>query len=307
MAWSVIFIDELRFLVLIENSFLLFCQPQHFYSFLHMQNYYCVSIQIPPGDQRDELIAAISVWILEGFEETESTLKVWFNENDFPDESLNVLLQAHHINFEKQFIKGKNWNAEWEANFQPVIIDKKISIRANFHKPIPGMMHEIIITPKMSFGTGHHATTALMISEMLRIDFHHKKVFDFGAGTGILSILAEKLGAKEIYSIDNDSLSSENFLENIHANQCANIFYTEKSTPPENELFDMILANINKHVLMEFMPHFSQILNKKGQLLISGIFTTDVDDLIQEAAKWDLAHRITNVKDSWALIAFYAF
>lgn len=269
-----------------------------------MQNFYCISIQTPAGDQRDELLAAISVLSPEGFEENETELTAWFNETSFQEEALERLLQAHHINFQKQFIKGKNWNSEWEANFQPVIIDNTISIRANFHQPIVGMMHEIIITPKMSFGTGHHATTALMISEMLKLDLHQKKVFDFGAGTGILSILAEKLGAKEIFSIDNDPFCTENFKENVEANECKNIFYSEKNMPPGDEKFDIILANINKHVLMEFLPNFSQILHAKGQVLISGIFLSDVEDLLQVASQSGLTHRATNVKDSWVLMAF---
>ncbi|MEO8116124.1 MAG: 50S ribosomal protein L11 methyltransferase [Bacteroidota bacterium] len=270
-----------------------------------MENYFCITIQIPERQERDELLAAIAQLPISGFEENERELLAWFKEADFNEENLKLILDKSHIFYQKQFIRGKNWNAEWEANFQPVIIENKIAVRANFHTPIEGMQHEIVITPKMSFGTGHHATTYLMIAEMCTLNFSGKRVFDFGAGTGILSILAEKLGASEIFSIDNDPLSTENFMENMEANFCKNIFYTEKDMPPVQEKFDIILANINKHILQEFLPALSKMLYPKGQLLISGILQNDVDIMIQEAAKSGLKNRLTNVKDSWALIAFF--
>ena len=270
-----------------------------------MDNYFCITIQTPESLERDKISAALAQLAISGFEENERELLAWFKEADFNEEDLKMILDKNNIAYKKQFIRGKNWNAEWEANFQPVIIENKIAVRANFHVPIEGMQHEIVITPKMSFGTGHHATTYLMIAEMCTLNFAGKSVFDFGAGTGILSILAEKLGASEVFSIDNDPLSTENFMENMEANFCKNIFYTEKDMPPENKKFDVILANINKHILQEFLPVLSKILYPKGQLLISGILTTDVDDMIQAAAKSGLKHRLTNVKDSWVLMSFF--
>ncbi len=271
-----------------------------------MDNYFCITIQISESIERDKISAALAQLSISGFEENETELLAWFKESDFNEENLKMILDKNHITYQKQFIRGKNWNAEWEANFQPVIIENKIAVRANFHAPITGMDHEIIITPKMSFGTGHHATTSLMIAEMCRLNFIGKKVFDFGAGTGILSILAEKLGASEIFSIDNDPLSTENFKENIEANFCKKIFYTEKGIPPGNEKFDIVLANINKHILLQFLPGLSKMLNPEGQILMSGILNTDVEDMIYEAGKSGLVHRLTNVKDSWALMAFSA-
>lgn len=278
------------------------CRP---FTFIKMDNYFCIAIQIPESLERDKISAALAQLQISGFEENENELLAWFKEKDFNEENLKIILDENHIAYQKKFIQGKNWNAEWEANFQPVIIENKIAVRANFHAPIEGMQHEIVITPKMSFGTGHHATTYLMIAEMCTLNFSGKKVFDFGAGTGILSILAEKLGASKVFSIDNDPLSTENFKENIEANFCKNIFYKEKDMPPDNEKFDIILANINKHILQEFLPVLSKMLYPKGQLLISGILTTDVDDMIQEAAKSGLKHRLTNVKDSWVLMSFF--
>jgi len=269
-----------------------------------MDNYFCITIQIPESEEREAISAAIAQLPISGFEENEMELLAWFRETDFNEENLVHILDKNHLTYQKKFVAGKNWNAEWEANFQPVIIENKIAIRANFHAPVKGMEHEIIITPKMSFGTGHHATTYLMIAEMCALDFKGKKVFDFGAGTGILSILAEKLGASEVISIDSDPLSTENFLENRDANFCKNIFYTEKNVPPVDEKFDIILANINKHILQKFLPALSKMLFSKGYVLISGILTTDVDEMIQDAARSGLKHRSTNVKDSWALLSF---
>lgn len=244
-----------------------------------MQNFYCISIQTPAGDQRDELLAAISVLSPEGFEENETDLTAWFNEAGFPEEALERLLQAHHINFQKQFIKGKNWNSEWEANFQPVIIDNTISIRANFHQPIVGMMHEIIITPKMSFGTGHHATTYLMISQMSHLIFDDKSVLDFGTGTGVLSILAEKMGAKNIDAIDNDDWSIENTRENISANNCSRIKINKADTIAGSNKYDIILANINLNVINQNLPAITAVCKKGTLILLSGFLTKNIDEL----------------------------
>ena len=271
-----------------------------------MDNYFCITIQISESAEREAISAVLAQLPISGFEENEMELLAWFKETDFNEENLKRILNKNHLAYQKKFVAGKNWNAEWEANFQPVIIENKIAVRANFHGPVKGVEHEIIITPKMSFGTGHHATTYLMIAEMCALDFTNKKVFDFGAGTGILSILAEKLGASEIISIDNDPLSTENFMENRDANFCKNIFYTENNMPPVNEKFDIILANINKHILQKFLPALSTMLFPNAQVLISGILITDVDEMIQVAASSGLKHRLTNVKDSWALLSFSA-
>src|SRR5205085_7037613 len=138
---------------------------------------------------------------------------------------------------------------EWEKNFERVIIDDFVAIRAPFHKPIQKVTHEIVITPKMSFGTGHHATTFMMIQQMQDVDFKNKKVLDFGTGTGILAILAEKLGATKITAIDNDEWSISNANENIKTNNCRNIQLLLSDSPMLSQKFDVILANINKSVI----------------------------------------------------------
>ncbi|MBS1730583.1 MAG: 50S ribosomal protein L11 methyltransferase [Bacteroidetes bacterium] len=269
-----------------------------------MDRYLSIIIHVQEGDQKDTLIATIAQLPFCGFEENENELIAWFEASHFEEEKLKEILEKNHVSYQKKFTEDKNWNEEWETQFSPIIIGGKIAIRAKFHTPIDGMEHEIIITPKMSFGTGHHATTALMIEEMYAMDFEEKKVFDFGAGTGILSIFAEKRGASAIFSIDNDPVCSENFKENVEDNFCEKIFYKQTDTPPVNEKFDIILANINRHILIEFLPLLSNMLKPKGKLLMSGILQSDEEKILHAASNTSLKHFLTNVKDSWLLMLF---
>jgi ribosomal protein L11 methyltransferase len=171
-------------------------------------------------------------------------------------------------------IPEQNWNAVWESNFEPVVVDDFCAIRADFHQPIKNVQHEIIITPKMSFGTGHHATTYMMIEQMSNINFTKKRVFDFGTGTGILAILAQKLGAASITAIDNDEWSIENAKENFQKNDVHSITLYRSSAMPKDS-FDIILANINRNVLNEYASALVSILSPKGVLLVSGILKED--------------------------------
>lgn len=267
-----------------------------------MQNYFSFHIHQPEGEQRDELAAALVEYQASGIEENEKNFIAWFPEDGFDETAVLEILKNAGVKFEKKFVPAQNWNALWEANFEPVIIENKVAIRAAFHAPIPGMLHEIIITPKMSFGTGHHATTAQVIAAMLLIDFKGKRVFDFGAGTGILSILAKKLGAAEVVAIDNDPLSSENILENLQANDCSMVHYEERNEPPAHEKFEIILANINKSVILQFLPVLSNMLYKNGLLLLSGILKEDEKEILESSKRYGLIHCLTNVKENWLYI-----
>jgi ribosomal protein L11 methyltransferase len=171
-------------------------------------------------------------------------------------------------------IPEQNWNAVWESNFEPVVVDDFCAVRADFHQPIKNVQHEIIITPKMSFGTGHHATTYMMIEQMSNIDFTKKRVFDFGTGTGILAILAQKLGAASITASDNDEWSIENAEENFQKNDVHSIILYRSSAIPKDS-FDIILANINRNVLSEYASALVNILSPNGVLLVSGILKED--------------------------------
>jgi ribosomal protein L11 methyltransferase len=229
--------------------------------------------------QQEILISELSELEAIGFEQTDTHLVAYFNENDFRSSEVNTLLKEFSCQLTN--IPERNWNAEWERNFQPVIVDDFCAIRADFHNPVKKVQHEIIITPKMSFGTGHHAITYMMIEQMKSIDFINKKVFDFGTGTGILAILAEKLGASSVAAIDNDEWSIKNAKENLEKNNTSLINLYRSSDIPNNE-FDIVLANINRNVLLEYAATLVNIQSASGKLLISGLLKED-EKIIVEA------------------------
>ncbi len=252
-------------------------------------------------EKQEELIALLSDLPVSGFEETPEALVAWFRESDFQQEQLASLLQGEV--YDVTTVKEVNWNEEWEKNFQPVIVDDFCAVRASFHDPIPGVTHEIIITPKMSFGTGHHATTFLMMREMASVDFRDKKVFDFGTGTGILAILAEKLGAKAIKAIDIDEWSVRNALENVKENGCRHIAVSQSTAIPA-EKYDVVLANINRNVILQYLPALKDALLPGGLILFSGLLTSDEDELTTEVKKTglELIHRAE--RSNWICLVF---
>jgi len=183
-------------------------------------------------------------------------------------------------------VPAQNWNAVWESNFEPVIIPDFVCVRAHFHPEIPGIPYDIRITPKMSFGTGHHATTRLMMMLMRDIDFKGKTVFDYGTGTGILAILAEMLGAEHCFAIDIDEWAYENAKENIYTNNCQHIEVAQGDIQSVSaQPYDIILANINRHILLESMQRMHELLVPRGQLLLSGILYLQDTRIILDKAK----------------------
>jgi ribosomal protein L11 methyltransferase len=201
-------------------------------------------------------------------------------------------------------IPKRNWNEEWEKSYQPIVVNDRCLIRAGFHLPEKHYPYEVIITPKMSFGTGHHQTTYLMVKNMLDVDHTNKRAMDAGCGTAILSILASKLGAREVESFDIDEWSVENGNENTIVNGCTNI-HIQQGTISEVTLqgkFDIVLANINKNVLLEEMKVYSSFLNPGGQLLMSGFFTLDIPDLLLEAERHHLREIRRDDRETWAAL-----
>lgn len=208
------------------------------------------------------------------------------------------------LEFSFSRIEKKNWNEEWEKSFSPIVVEDKCLIRASFHKADKAYPYEIVITPKMSFGTGHHQTTWLMVKNMLHIDHAGKRVMDAGSGTAILSILASKLGAREVEAFDIDDWSVENGNENTAVNQCSNI-RIQQGTIHEVELtgkFDVILANINKNVLLDEMATYSAYLQPGGLLLLSGFLMLDIPDLLSEAKRLGLAEVRRDERDTWSAL-----
>jgi ribosomal protein L11 methyltransferase len=263
-------------------------------------NYIQISVEAS-AEQQELLIAELSDFGALGFEEKVSHLIAYFEEEGFLSYEVNMLIRdfPHTMNS----IPQQNWNSVWESNFDPVIVDSFCGIRAGFHQPIPEVAHEIIITPKMSFGTGHHATTYMMIHQMQRLNFKGKTVFDFGTGTGILAILAKRLGAESVSAIDVDDWSIENAQENFALNCVEGIDLCLSSAIPARE-FDIVLANINRNVLLQYATHLAGAVVDGGRLLLSGILAADETDITNcfQPFAFQLEHQLE--RNKWLSMLF---
>lgn len=201
-------------------------------------------------------------------------------------------------------IADQNWNEEWEKHFfQPIVIDDKCVIHSSFHTDIPPMEYDILIDPKMAFGTGHHATTSLIVSELLQMDLQGKSLLDMGCGTAVLAILASKRGANPITAIDIDNWCTENSLENIALNQVDNIevLQGDASLLPGRR-FDVVLANINRNILLADMHLYADCLPQGGILYMSGFYTEDVPQIEAEAVKLGFRMTACREKNNWAVV-----
>ncbi len=241
-----------------------------------MAYYILVTIADAVGEKAEMLLAILAGMGYEGFEETEEGLKAFIPQAAFDETALKELMALQQLNYTRQSIEEQNWNALWESGFEPVRVNNFAAIRAGFHPPITDVEYEIIITPKMSFGTGHHATTYMMVEQMAEINFAGKSVLDFGTGTGVLAILAEKMGAVNILAIDNDDWSVNNSLENIHINKCVNIRIEKAGILLPEMKFDVILANINLNVITASLQDIAKACNPGAVVLLSGFLAEDV-------------------------------
>jgi ribosomal protein L11 methyltransferase len=254
------------------------------------------------------LMAEVAEAGFDTFIETEKGFEAYVEGNRFDEEALNLIQEKYkHVNpllFFRDRIEKKNWNEEWEKNVEPIIVDDRCLIRAAFHQIEKKYPYEIIITPKMSFGTGHHQTTHLMISRQMKMDHRNKRVMDAGCGTAILSIMASKLGATEIEAFDIDEWSVENGEENAVNNHCSNI-HIQLGKISEVKLegkFDIILANINKNILLAEMETYASYLVHGGMLLLSGFYVHDIADLNNEALKYHLREIAHDERETWACL-----
>ena len=244
------------------------------------------------------------------FEEVDFGFKAYIPAANFDKEDLDETLEPLHqiltFSYEVNLIPHKNWNAVWESNFQPIQIKNQIWVRATFHEPRPNFPFEIVIDPKMAFGTGHHQTTSMMMDFMLDTVFTGKKVLDMGCGTGILAILASKKGAVKITAIDNDPICCESTKENAALNSIENItvFCGSKEVIP-NETFDVILANINRNILLDQMETYAQHLSSNGLLFLSGFYENpDLEMLKAEAGKYGLQFLERKKTQDWVSAKF---
>jgi ribosomal protein L11 methyltransferase len=242
------------------------------------------------------------------FMELDNGFEAFCEQDKFNTQTLTDIEEKYShlspLTFSFDKIQKQNWNEEWEKNLQPIIVDDRCLVRAEFHRIEKKYPYEIIITPKMSFGTGHHQTTYLMLQAQLDIDHQNKKVMDAGCGTAILSIMASKRGAASIEAFDIDEWSVINGKENIENNDCTNInIHQAKLSELKLEgLFDIILANINKNVLMSEMELYANSLQDGGLLLLSGFYEQDIDDLKNAAARFLFVEVKREVREGWASV-----
>ncbi len=261
-----------------------------------MNNQYLeVTWTFHPENEESEILASYLFDIgFETFQEDENELKAYISADAFNEitflETLSVIpVSADLTSYKIQPVSNQNWNEEWEKNFQPVVIIDRITIRASFHQIPVKTQYEIIIDPKMSFGTGHHETTAGMLEMMMKIDFSEKTVIDMGCGTAILSVFAEKLGAKLVVTIDNDPVCIENSLQNIALNDCSKIkVFLGEAAIINDYSVDIILANINRNILLNDISAYSKTLLNGGLLLMSGFYRHDFQSIDSECKKNEL-------------------
>ncbi|HEY4324969.1 MAG TPA: 50S ribosomal protein L11 methyltransferase [Mucilaginibacter sp.] len=255
-------------------------------------NYYeLLFTTLPTEDyQQDLLINALGEIGFDTFEEVDFGFKAYVPSDGFDqatvDETLSPFKNMLSFTYEVILIPQKNWNEVWESNFEPIEIGNKIFVRATFHRPRPEFPYEIVIDPKMAFGTGHHQTTSMMLELMLGDDFKNKKVLDMGCGTGILAIMAAKLGATEITAIDYDPVCYSSTIENSQLNNASNIkaLCGSKEVIPE-EQFDIILANINRNILLDQLQCYNEALKPGGIIYLSGFYKEPDLEIIKEAAE----------------------
>ncbi len=273
-------------------------------------DYIELKIRVEPSNQESNeiIIAQLAELGFESFTENDNGLSAFIKAPDYSTEiKLKDLFipEGTHISYQIDRIKGQNWNALWEANFEPIIVNNRCLVRASFHRSMPELDYDIIIDPKMAFGTGHHQTTHLMIEAILDEDLTNKTVLDMGCGTGVLAILAEMKGAKAITAIDIDDWAYQNTLENTQVNRCERIeTFCGDVKIIEGKAYDTILANINLNILLSDIPYYVKTLLPNGKLLLSGILKSDIDAIIKKASENGLTHLTTATRDEWVRISF---
>ncbi len=254
------------------------------------------------------LIAELGSAGFESFVENENGVTAYIQKQDWYSTILDAIFVLNSKEFLIQYTKNEvaqtNWNAEWEKNFKPIQVNDLVSIRAPFHEN-PLLKYDIVIVPKMSFGTGHHETTHMMVQHLLALDLENKKVLDMGCGTGILAIFAEMKGANPIDAIDIDAWCYENSLENIVRNNCSHISVFEgDSALLVDKTYDVIIANINRNILLKDMKTYANCLNEKGVLLLSGFYQEDISIIDTEVSEYNLKLQTFIERNNWVALKY---
>ena len=267
-----------------------------------------VSIDVADEAIKDMMIAELADLGFDGFEETETGLLSYIALAGFDGEltsGLEELVNRYGLTYTSNAIDKQNWNALWESNFEPVLVDDFVGVRANFHDSFNGAVeHDIIITPKMSFGTGHHGTTYSVMQLMRGIDFANKSVFDFGTGTGLLAILAHKLGAVDILAVDNDDWCIENASENIVVNNTQSIEIHKVDNAKLNKKFNIIIANINKNIILDNLAFLAEATVPGGVVLLSGLLVEDEPEIESACAALGWKHQKTRIRNNWIALHY---
>lgn len=254
------------------------------------------------------LIAELGYAGFESFVETDEGVTAYIQKDEWREAILEDIQILNSDEFEITYtfedIEQTNWNAEWEKNFNPIIVDNVCAVRAPFHDKFD-TQYDIIIEPKMSFGTGHHETTHMMIQHILNNDFKNKSVLDMGCGTGVLAILAELKGANLIDAVDYDNWCYLNSLENVERNNCNHITVIEDDASVlKNKKYDIIIANINRNILLQDLKTYASCLNKNGMLFLSGFYNDDIPMIKAECEKHLLKFEEKLERNNWVSLKF---
>jgi ribosomal protein L11 methyltransferase len=269
----------------------------------------CTLELTPAEPAREIFIAALSELGFESFEETDSGLKAYIQEPLWDEGAFRVLPYLKHpgweVSWNTAWIEPQNWNAAWEKAYDPICVRDRCMVRAPFHQAQAGIPFDIVISPKMSFGTGHHQTTYLMLDYLLDMELSGKSVLDVGSGTGVLAILAGMKGAGPVTAIDIDSWAYENCRENTERNgqEGIEVLQGEVSAVRDRK-YEVVLANINKNVLLADLKTYAGILEEEGELVLSGFYRQDLPDLQKTAAGWGLQYLDSRERDGWTAARF---
>ncbi|WP_020607538.1 50S ribosomal protein L11 methyltransferase [Spirosoma spitsbergense] len=272
-------------------------------------NYLELQLRLSP-DYTDILIAELAELGFDSFVETDEGLNAYIVESDFSEQAVQGVIAKYAdqtaIVYEVSSLEKRNWNAEWERDYEPIEVANQVRVRASFHEKDARFRYDIVINPKMSFGTGHHETTAMMLEQQLGLDFAGKTVLDVGSGTGILAILAAKMGAKAVLAFDIEEWAVENARENAEMNDCPQITVfqgTIEDVNSDNE-YDIIVANINRNVLLAEIPTYTNFLVNNGYLAVSGFYENDAMDIQQKATETGLSFVKLMTNRDWTSIVF---
>jgi len=260
--------------------------------------------------QQDLLISDLADLGFDTFEDNENGFTAFVIKDNFNEQELKDLLLNHADDFQSNYtledVADENWNAEWEKNFSPLVIDDVCYVRATFHEPQPSYRYEIVIDPKMAFGTGHHQTTTMVMQYILAADVKNKEILDMGCGTGILAILAAKLGAKTLMAIDYDDICFESTLENAALNNVTNLsaLCGSKEVIPEQQ-YDIILANINRNILLDQIGRYAEVLKPEGKIFFSGFYLDpDLGMITEECARHGINYVDHKQNGDWIAAQF---